>query len=163
MQSRYRQVYADWRRDPQGFWRDAARAVDWIRPPERMFDADAGPYGRWFPEASLNICFNALDRHVLGGRRDQAALIYDSPLLGTLQRWTYGELLEEVRVLAAVLRASGCGEGRSRDRLHADDPASRDGDARLRPDRRRAFRGVRRLSRRPNWQNASTTRSRSSS
>ena len=111
MKSRYRQVYADWRRDPQAFWRDAAGAIDWTRPPERIFDPHTGPYGRWFPDASLNICFNALDRHVLGGRGDQPALIYDSPLLGTLERWTYGELLDEVRTLAAVLRRAGVEKG----------------------------------------------------
>ncbi len=111
MESRYRQVYADWRHDPQRFWRDAARAIDWIRPPEEIFDPNAGPYGRWFPGASLNICFNALDRHVLGDRRDQLALIYDSPLLGLVERFTYGELLDEVRVLAAVLRRHNVGKG----------------------------------------------------
>ncbi len=111
MESRYGQVYADWRRDPEAFWRGAAGAIDWIRPPERIFDPDAGPYGRWFPDASLNTCFNALDRHVLGGRRDQPALIYDSPLLGALERWTYAELLDEVRTLAAVLRRMGVEKG----------------------------------------------------
>ena len=111
MGSRYRQVYADWCRDPQAFWCEAARAIDWIRPPERIFDPDTGPYGRWFPGASLNTCFNALDRHVLAGRRDQTALIYDSPLLGTVERMTYGELLDEVRILAAVLRRMGVEKG----------------------------------------------------
>ena len=111
MESRYGQIYADWRRDPQAFWREAARAIDWIRPPERIFDPDVGPYGRWFPGASLNTCFNALDRHVLDGRRDQPALIYDSPLLGKVERFTYGELLDEVRVLAAVLRRAGVEKG----------------------------------------------------
>ncbi len=111
MESRYRKVYDGWRRDPQAFWRDAARAIDWIRPPERIFDPDAGPYGRWFPDASLNICFNALDRHADGARRDQVALIYDSPLAGTVERFTYGELRDQASTLAAVLRRQGVEKG----------------------------------------------------
>lgn len=111
MESRYREVYDGWRRDPQAFWREAARAIDWIRPPDRIFDPDAGPYGRWFPDASLNICCNALDRHADGGRRDQVALIYDSPLAGTVERFTYGELRRQVSTLAAVLRRQGVEKG----------------------------------------------------
>jgi len=111
MESRYREVYDGWRRDPEAFWREAARAIDWIHPPDRIFDPDAGPYGRWFPDASLNICFNALDRHADGGRRDQVALIYDSPLAGTVERFTYGELRDQASTLAAVLRRQGVEKG----------------------------------------------------
>ena len=111
MESRYAEVYDAWRRDPEAFWRDAATAIDWIRPPERVFDPEAGPYGRWFPDATLNICHNALDRHADGGRRDQLALVYDSPVTGTVQRFTYGVLRDAVSTLAAVLRALGVGVG----------------------------------------------------
>ena len=67
--SGYRQTYDQWRADPQAFWAEAARH-DWTRAPERIFD-EAGVYGRWFPERSVNACFNALDRHVVAGRGDQ--------------------------------------------------------------------------------------------
>ena len=59
--------------------REAARAIDWIEPAKKVFDPDAGVYGRWFAGGVCNTCYNALDRHVAGGRADQAALIYDSP------------------------------------------------------------------------------------
>ncbi len=111
MQSRYAQVYAGWRRDPEGFWRDAAAAIDWMRPPERVFDPGAGPYGRWFPDATLNICHNALDRHADGGRGEQVALIYDSPVAGTVARFTYAEMRDAVAALAAVLVREGVGRG----------------------------------------------------
>ncbi len=107
MESRYREVYAAWRSDPEGFWREAARAIDWIRPPERIFDPASGPYGRWFPDATLNICHNALDRHADGARRHQTALIHDSPVTGTVSRYSYGEMRDEVATLAAVLEAEG--------------------------------------------------------
>ncbi|MEP4859092.1 MAG: acetyl-coenzyme A synthetase N-terminal domain-containing protein, partial [Alphaproteobacteria bacterium] len=82
MASRYQAVYESWQRDPEAFWAVAAAAIDWFSPPDRIFDAGAGVYGQWFPDATCNTCYNAVDRHVAGGRADQAALIYDSPITG---------------------------------------------------------------------------------
>ena len=81
--SRYAEVYAACRRDPDAFWAEAARALDWIRPWQRVFDPDAGQYGRWFAGAQCNTAWNCLDRHVAAGRGGQPALIYDSPVTGT--------------------------------------------------------------------------------
>ncbi len=109
--SRYASVYAQWRENPEAFWAEAAKAVDWIKPPRRIFDAEAGVYGRWFPDATCNACANALDRHVAAGRGDQAALYYDSPVTGAKRRITYGELLGEVETLAAVIADFGVASG----------------------------------------------------
>ena len=111
MGSRYAEVYAGWQRDPLGFWREAARAIDWIEPPQAIFDADAGIYGRWFPDARLNACHNCLDRHVEAGRGGQAAIIYDAPVIGFKKAISYSELLDEVQAMAAVLRDFGVGKG----------------------------------------------------
>ena len=111
MGSRYFDVYANWRRDPEQFWREAATAIDWLAPPRRIFASEQGVYGRWFPDATCNTCFNALDRHVESGRGAQTALIYDGPLAGRLERFSYAELLAEVRVLGAVLQSHGVGKG----------------------------------------------------
>jgi propionyl-CoA synthetase len=86
--SRYHEVYARSMSDPDGFWREAARDIDWIEPPKRIFDRSLGLYGRWFPDTVVNTCHNALDRHVAGGRADQVALIHDSPLANTISRLT---------------------------------------------------------------------------
>ena len=51
--SRYHEVYARWQRDPEGFWGEAAQAIDWIEPPKKVFDPDAGIYGRWFAGGDL--------------------------------------------------------------------------------------------------------------
>jgi propionyl-CoA synthetase len=102
--SRYHEVYARWQRDPQGFWGEAAQAIDWIEKPKKIFDKDAGIYGRWFSDGVVNTCWNALDRHVLAGRNNQAALIYDSPVTNTKQTFTYGRMLSEVQLLGAMLR-----------------------------------------------------------
>ncbi|WP_433718956.1 propionyl-CoA synthetase [Actinoplanes sp. CA-051413] len=101
----YRQAYERSLHDPEGFWRDAAEAIDWDSPPDRIFDS------RWFPDARLNTCHNALDRHVTGGRGEQAALIHDSPVTGTLRTYTYRELRDEVALFAGALRRLGVGPG----------------------------------------------------
>ena len=111
MTSRYAQVYAQWQADPQAWWASAAAAIDWYRKPVRIFDPQQGVYGRWFPDARCNTCFNALDRHVAAGRGEQAALLYDSPVAATTQRISYAELLDEVATLAAVLGDFGVAKG----------------------------------------------------
>jgi propionyl-CoA synthetase len=111
MASRYPEVYAAWQRDPQAFWAEAAQEIDWIEPPKTIFDPEAGIYGRWFPDAVCNTCWNAVDRHVQGGRTTQPALIYDSPMAGAKRVYTYAELLEEVRTLAGVLQEFGVMKG----------------------------------------------------
>ncbi|MCJ2033669.1 propionyl-CoA synthetase [Methylobacterium sp. J-068] len=108
---RYARTHAASLDDPEAFWLDAARAIAWTTPPTRAFDAGAGAYGRWFPDATLNACHNAVDRHVAAGRGDQAAILYDSPVTGTKSRITYAELRDAVAVLAAVLGDLGVARG----------------------------------------------------
>ena len=80
--SRFNQVYRYSLEDPEGFWAGAAGAIEWDATPERILDDSNAPFYRWFGGGRLNTCHNALDRHVHGGRADQLALIYDSPLQG---------------------------------------------------------------------------------
>ena len=143
--SRYHEVYARWQRDPQGFWGEAAQAIDWIEPPKQVFDPDAGVYGRWFAGGVCNTCWNAVDRHVMQGRGEQAAIIYDSPLAGQKRTITYYRLQVETQVLAAILRNFGVGKGDRVVLYMPMVPEAVDRHARLRAHRRGAFRGVRRL------------------
>src|SRR6202000_1991031 len=108
---RYHEVYARSLADPEGFWAEAAREIDWIEPAKKIFDPAMGPYGRWFTRGVVNTCYNALDRHVAGGRADQVALIHDSPLTNTITKFTYAELLKEVRALAAIMQDFGVAKG----------------------------------------------------
>jgi propionyl-CoA synthetase len=105
--SRYDELFRRSLDEPERFWADAAEAIDWITPPERVLDDSRAPLYRWFPGGQLNTCYNALDRHVDGGRADQLALIYDSPVTATVRRYTYRELRDEVARFAGVLRAAG--------------------------------------------------------
>jgi len=96
--------------DPEAFWLGAARAIDWQTAPTRALDARP-PFYSWFPDGELNICANALDRHVEAGNGDRAALIYDSPVTGTKRTYTYAQLLDEVARFAGVLAGLGVGRG----------------------------------------------------
>ncbi|WP_425244564.1 propionyl-CoA synthetase [Streptomyces citrinus] len=97
--------------DPEGFWLAAARGIDWDVEPARGLDRRRAPFYRWFPDGELNVCRNALDRHVDAGRGEQAALVYDSPVTGTRQTFTYEELRDQVAVFAGVLAGLGVGRG----------------------------------------------------
>ena len=82
-QNDYRAAHERSMSDREGFWLDAARGIDWFTPPRAALDDNHPPFYRWFPGGRLNVCYNALDRHVIRGRADQDALIYDSPVTGT--------------------------------------------------------------------------------
>lgn len=97
--------------EPDEFWGDAARAIDWFTPPKVILDDSNAPLYRWFVGGEMNTCFNAVDRHVDAGRGDQAALIYDSPVTGVKETYTYDQLLDEVSRFAGVLRSLGVQQG----------------------------------------------------
>jgi propionyl-CoA synthetase len=107
----YRELFDASIADPAEFWAQAAKAVTWTRTPRQILDDTRPPLYRWFPDAELNTCANALDRHVAAGRGDQPALIYDSPVTGTKRTYTYDELLDETSRFAGALRDLGVGKG----------------------------------------------------
>jgi propionyl-CoA synthetase len=108
---RFDELYRRSLEDPEGFWAEAADAIDWDTPAERVLDDSGAPFYRWFSGGRLNTCWNALDRHVEGGRADQLGLVYDSPVAGTTAGFTYRELRDEVARFAGVLRAHGVEQG----------------------------------------------------
>ncbi len=79
----YRALHARSLKDPEGFWAEQAEAIDWSKRWDTVLDSSNPPFYRWFKGGALNACQNALDRHVEGGRAEQVALIYDSPVTGT--------------------------------------------------------------------------------
>jgi propionyl-CoA synthetase len=107
----YAQVRAASENDPEAFWLAAAQALDWAKPPTRALDDSRAPFYSWYPDGELNVSANALDRHVEAGRGDQAALVYDSPVTGTVRTLTYAELRDQVAGFAGALRGLGVGKG----------------------------------------------------
>jgi propionyl-CoA synthetase len=110
MQGAYRKLHERSRRDPEGFWGECAQAIDWNRKWDRVLDASNPPFYRWFVGGELNTCHNALDRH-LATRGEQVALIYDSPVTDTKQKFTYRQLTDAVAELAGAMARAGIGKG----------------------------------------------------
>ena len=111
MTSIYEPTYERSLRDPEGFWGGAAEDIVWRRRWDRVLDDSRPPFTRWFPGGQLNTCENALDVHVARGRGKQRALIYDSPVTGTVRAWTYAELTDEVARMAGALVRLGITKG----------------------------------------------------
>jgi propionyl-CoA synthetase len=106
MSDQYEQTYRRSAEMPEEFWLEAAQLLDWTVPPK-----SAHKSGVWFPDGQLNICYNALDRHVDTGYGDRIALVYDSPVTGQKQRFTYVEMLDKVARTAGMLRNIGVQAG----------------------------------------------------
>ncbi|MFB2532382.1 propionyl-CoA synthetase [Paracoccus sp. p3-h83] len=106
----YTDVYGGWKADPEGFWMQAAQAIDWVQPPSKAF-FDQGPAGEWFADARVNTCWNAVDRHVEAGRGDQIAIMHESPITLSTKGITYRQLRDRVASLAGALRMRGVEKG----------------------------------------------------
>jgi propionyl-CoA synthetase len=107
----YHDVYKRSLEHPEEFWALAAEEISWDKRWDRVCDTSRPPFARWFPGGVLNTCYNAVDRHIERGRGRQRALIYDSPVTGTVQEFTYLELRAQVARLAGALRALGVEQG----------------------------------------------------
>src|SRR5215472_4278411 len=107
----YREAFRRALENPEGFWAERAAALSWERQWDRVLDDSRPPFYRWFTGGRINTCYNALDRHVDGGRGDEPALIYDSPVTGTVSRLSYRELRDLVARFAGVLLSEGVARG----------------------------------------------------
>ncbi|MFK7943130.1 MAG: propionyl-CoA synthetase [Paracoccaceae bacterium] len=107
----YKDVYEGWQADPEGFWMQAAEAIDWTQKPTRALDDGDPRHANWFADGEANTCWNCVDRHVEAGRGTQAAFIYDSPITGTKRTITFSELKDEVSRLAGALARRGVSKG----------------------------------------------------
>ncbi len=111
MAGNYKSIAAQSLQDPEGFWAEAAESVHWYKRWDRVLDDSNVPFYRWFTGGVVNTCYNAVDRHVDGGRADQPALIYDSPVTDTIRTITYQELRDKTAAFAGALAALGVGKG----------------------------------------------------
>ena len=106
----YREQYEQSLTDPDGYWGEQARRVDWFTRPRTVLDQER-PHGRWYADGVLNTSYNALDRHVIAGRGEQPALIFHSAITGDRRTYTYAELLDHVARLGGALAGLGVQAG----------------------------------------------------
>nr|XP_026497397.1 acyl-CoA synthetase short-chain family member 3, mitochondrial [Vanessa tameamea] len=107
----YQRAYKRSLADPEGFWGEVGKELEWTRPWERVLDNSNPPFTRWWVGGEMSVCHNAVDRHVAGGKGDQIALVYDSPLTDTVKRITYSEVQDQVSRLAGKLSSLGVTRG----------------------------------------------------
>jgi propionyl-CoA synthetase len=107
----YADLYRQSLEDPEGFWMEAAEAIDWVKRPSRALFSDRAPFYEWFADGELNACWNAVDRHVAAGNGNRVAIIHDSPVTHTKREITYAELQGRVAGLAGALAAKGVAKG----------------------------------------------------
>lgn len=109
--SDYQSIYQRSINEPEDFWCEAAKDIQWTKPWDKVLDDSNQPFTRWFVGGELNTCYNAVDYHVENGRADQAALIYDSPVTATSRTISYAQLRDEVAAFAGALVAQGVTKG----------------------------------------------------
>ena len=146
--------------DKDGFWAEAAKAIDWVKPPTVVLDDSRAPFVTWFPDGELNTCHNALDRHV--GRRSRGPARIDLRQPGhrhaaPLHLSGAAGAGQSVRRCAA---GAGCAARGPRRALHADGPGGGHRDARLRAARGGALGRLRWVRPAASWPTGSTTHSR---
>ncbi|SEQ76416.1 propionyl-CoA synthetase [Amphritea atlantica] len=107
----YKEEYRRSIETPEAFWAEKAEAIKWFKAPETILSKDENGIDRWFADGEMNTAYLALDYHVESGRGDQDALIYDSPVTETKQRYTYSELRDAVATFAGVLKSQGVEKG----------------------------------------------------
>ncbi|XP_031961201.1 acyl-CoA synthetase short-chain family member 3, mitochondrial isoform X3 [Corvus moneduloides] len=108
---KYEEVFRSCLAEPEKVWGEVAEQIQWYKPWVRTLERGSLGSASWFVGGELNICYNAVDRHVENGQGDQIAIIYDSPVTNTKEKITYKELLEQVSKLADVMIKHGVKKG----------------------------------------------------
>ncbi|XP_050681601.1 acyl-CoA synthetase short-chain family member 3, mitochondrial isoform X2 [Leptidea sinapis] len=107
----YQHAYRRSLEDPEGFWSEVGKELEWTRPWDQVLDDSNPPFTKWFVGGEMSVCYNAIDRHVANGKGDRVALVHDSPLTDTVKRITYAELQDQVARLAGKLSSLGVRRG----------------------------------------------------
>lgn len=110
MSRSYEETYRSSIEQPEEFWAEQAKRIDWHRPPTQMLEASRAPFISWYQDGQTNLCYNAIDRH-LDSRGDQDALVWESTEVNQTKTWTYTQLYDEVNTVAAALKSLGVDTG----------------------------------------------------
>ena len=137
-------IYDEAKADPLAFWASQAERLTWATPWTDVLDWSNPPFAKWFVGGRLNVAVNCVDRHVDAGLGDRVAFHWEGEP-GDTRTITYRDLLGLVSQAANALIELGVRDRRQGRHLHADDPRDGGGHAGLRPSRRTAHRGLRRL------------------
>ena len=111
MTEKFNKIYTESINHPEKFWQEASNDIFWFKKPTKILNKSNPPFYKWYENGITNTCYNALDIHIDKGKGKQTALIYDSPITGTKNKFSYEELRTKVSKFAGALKNQGVNKG----------------------------------------------------
>jgi len=111
MNQNFSKIYSNSIVNPEEFWSKVAEDIFWFKKPTKILNKSNHPFYKWYEDGATNTCYNALDLHIDEGKGDNLALIYDSPITGNKNKFTYKQLREKVSKFAGALQNRGIKKG----------------------------------------------------
>ena len=111
MSDKFKKIYDHSINNPEKFWSDASNDIFWFKKPNKILNKSNPPFYKWFEDGVTNTCYNALDIHIDQGNGKRTALIYDSPITGNKNKFTYEQLRSKVSIFAGGLKENGVSKG----------------------------------------------------
>ena len=107
----YKKIYEQSIKDKENFWKKVSDDVFWYQKPEKILNTENPPFYKWFEDGLTNTCYNALDFHVDRGLGEKIALIWDSAITNTKEKYTFNQLKEKVSLFAGALKNQNIQKG----------------------------------------------------
>ena len=107
MSEKFNQIYQESIKNPEKFWQEASNDIFWFKKPNKILNKSNPPFYKWYEDGVTNTCYNALDYHIDNGKGDKTALIYDSPITGNKDKFTYNELRSKFQSILMQVAKSG--------------------------------------------------------
>jgi len=107
----YKKIYEQSIKQKENFWKKVSDDVFWYQKPEKILNTENPPFYKWFEDGVTNTCYNALDFHVDNGLGDKVALIWDSAITNTKEKYTFNQLKEKVSLFAGALKNQNIQKG----------------------------------------------------
>jgi len=107
----YKEIYYSSIKNKEDFWQNISEDIFWYHKPRKILNTDNPPFYKWFEDGVTNTCYNALDFHIDKGLGEKLALIWDSPITSSKEKFTYNQLKEKVELFAGALKNQGVVKG----------------------------------------------------
>jgi propionyl-CoA synthetase len=107
----YKDIYHSSIKNKEDFWQNVSEDIFWYHKPRKILNTDNPPFYKWFEDGVTNTCYNALDFHIDKGLGEKLALIWDSPITNSKEKFTYNQLKKKVELFAGALKNQGVNKG----------------------------------------------------
>ena len=111
MNGKYKEIYDSSINNKEEYWKKVSNEIFWYKKPSKILNTSNPPFYKWYEDGITNTCYNAVDVHIDNGNGEKVAIIYDSPITGVKNKFTYNQLKEKVSFFAGALVNQGVGKG----------------------------------------------------